>query len=235
MSPRRRDWCGQDLHLSQGSQQLVAPDRLDQVAGRAGREPSVLLVEDGRDDHRDRCRWRGRRGAARGPPSRPTPAAGCRAARRPVGSCGSPRVLLCRLGNARPAAGGRPGRRSSDRETLGRRRSPRPPEPRRSPLGPELPRSTPPLIGMVKVKVLPTPTSLCSAISPPIRATMRRQSVSPSPVPSSRDVPARPGGRTRRSAPDLRRGIPMPSSLTLTVILRSLLFGSDRDVSAVRR
>ena len=42
--------------------------------------------------------------------------------------------------------------------------------------------------GTVKPNVLPTPTSVCSVIAPPISATIRRHKVRPRPVPSSRDA-----------------------------------------------
>ena len=69
----------------------------------------------------------------------------------------------------------------------------------------------------MKPNVLPTPTSVSSHIVPPISVTMRRHSVSPRPVPSSRGAPRRPCWKDSKMRSRSSGGIPIPVSVTVTV------------------
>ena len=82
-------------------------------------------------------------------------------------------------------------------------------------------------------KVLPTPTSLSSHIRPPSSSTIRRDSVSPSPVPSSLAAPRPPCWNDSKMRSVSSVATPTPVSVTRDRELGSRPLRTDRDRAPV--
>ena len=82
--------------------------------------------------------------------------------------------------------------------------------------------------GMAKPNVLPTPTVLSSHMRPPNSPTIRRDSVSPSPVPSSLAGPRPPCWKESKIRSWSSGGTPMPVSVTVTTSSVAVPVGARR-------